>query len=108
MLRLSLLKHAHLRAKRLTAGKPALNSLRVFSTQQVRGLETVSDLEAQALKIQQNIDAANENIERQTKEGLQISREIAQEIVPDKFPKMQRYNMFIAKMEQLAAMESLQ
>ena len=28
--------------------------------------------------------------------------------MPDKFPKMQRYNIFIAKMEQLAAMDALQ
>ena len=78
-----------------------LSSVRAFAApqgqqQEVMGLD---DLELQALSIQRAIDNAKENIEKNTQKGVALSRQISQEVEQDKYIKMQRYQIFITKME---------
>ena len=61
----------------------------------------LDDLEIQALNIQKAIDDAKANIEKNTQKGVELSRQISKEVEEDKFIKMQRYQIFISKMEQL-------
>ena len=42
---------------------------------------------------------ANLNIEKNTKQGRTLSREISNEVQEDQFIKQQRYEIFISKME---------
>ena len=65
----------------------------------------MDDLEIQAFNIQKSIDEAKMNIENKTQAGVQLSRTIGKEVEEDKFVKMQRYDIFISKMEQLARAE---
>jgi hypothetical protein len=48
----------------------------------------LDDLEIQALNIQKSIDDAKANIERDTKKGVELSRQISREVEEDKFIKM--------------------
>jgi hypothetical protein len=80
----------------------------MFSTQtpQTNNDELMmDDLEIQALNIQKSIDQAKLNIENKTSAGIQLSKKIGREVEEDKFIKMQRYDIFISKMEQLAKAE---
>ena len=83
-----------------------------FSSQATSSLQepttTMDDLEQEALNIQNSIDSAKINIEKNTRKGLDLSQRISREVEEDKFIKMQRYQIFISKMEQLARVEQRQ
>ena len=57
------------------------------------------------MNIQRRIDTAKANIEAHTRKGMGLARQISLEVEEDKFIKMQRYEIFISKMEQLARAE---
>ena len=65
----------------------------------------MDDLELEALNIQRSIDSARAAIATGTKKGMDLSRKTSIEVEEDKYIKMQRYQIFIAKMEQLARAE---
>ena len=65
----------------------------------------MDDLELEALNIQRSIDSAKAAITTSTRKGMDLSRRTSREVEEDKYIKMQRYQIFIAKMEQLAGAE---
>lgn len=67
--------------------------------------EPVDELELEALAIQKSIQDARDNIDKNTRKGMAASKQISRHVPEDKFLKMQRYNIFIAKMEQLERAE---
>lgn len=73
---------------------------RPFSTEQ-REMddEPMDELELEAIAIQKAIEGAKENIEKNIHKGLGLSKNISTQVEEDKFQKMQRYDIFIAKME---------
>lgn len=62
-------------------------------------------LEEQAQDIQDRIDQANRRIEENTRKGRQLAERISQKVEENKFVKMQRFEIFISKMELLARSE---
>ena len=88
---------------------PMMSNIRKFSVNtNEAGKETgvvMDDLELEALNIQRRIDSAKEAIATGTEKGMGLSRHISLEVEEDKFIKMQRYEIFISKMEQLARAE---
>lgn len=62
-------------------------------------------LEETARKIEQSIVEANKRIHESTRRGVELSEKISQGVEKDMYLKMQRYNIFISKMEQLASSE---
>ena len=83
----------------------ACASVRLFASQQQQAHEEVDELELEAQAIQKSIDEARENIERNIQKGLAVSKGIAAQVEEDQFQKMQRYDIFISKMEQLKRAE---
>ena len=61
----------------------------------------MDDLELEALNIQRSIDSARAAIGASTRKGIDLSQKTSREVEEDKYIKMQRYQIFIAKMEQL-------
>ena len=63
------------------------------------------NLEQQALNIETSIQEAKARIAEATKPGLKLAGQISQRVEEDKYVRMQRYEVFISKMEQLARAE---